>query len=570
MYVTASCRPVGHHTVSLGRAFTGLRLDIIANFFFWRIVGEDLRQSVRMHYPRIFLIVILYAASVAPRSARLRVHERVVATHVGTQAESKLYTQILAHQSAQRMLMSTTVRSLSHVTMLSDGLKSELKKLDQECDPTLSNCGAERSSKMQYRKRPVSTPTAQKETKPEVVWTAPAQTTEPKDAAEVVPIAESSSAKLQNMNCNTNLGWHFPNVPCCIDCEDNLCLKVRCENASFAMDIVTTLRQAWKEPEIEKPSINAAVVLRRIDPNSGLYSSDAEKWMNDKRFNNTLMVVKSENQDALDTMAQQHRRFVSSHSKASDARRFMFINWYLRLKPYNIKPVFYAAEKGKRPDGLGRPFAMSEYTDWKKCAVVGRSPRLEGAALGRAIDAHDFVLRTNGGWEIPPNKVTDLGSFSNATYINQVPGEPTWAYAEKYASPELLIISYDPNHEEYRRKSRFRTPPKRRVLQLNPDLMSKIYADFRGTVMGDKTLNHCMPSAGYSAVMTAILTCSQLPVDLFGFGYANVGDSAHQNDKSAVLQSDFGPCPPGKSSHDMAMELLMYEDMQRGGLVRLW
>lgn len=59
---------------------------------------------------------------------------------------------------------------------------------------------------------------------------------------------------------------------------------------------------------------------------------------------------------------------------------------------------------------------FTTFVQGRRVAVVGPSRSIVGSGLGKAIDAHDLVVRLNHGWPLPEPLHTDLGRRMDILY----------------------------------------------------------------------------------------------------------------------------------------------------------
>ncbi|XP_042321573.1 uncharacterized protein C20orf173 homolog [Sceloporus undulatus] len=163
------------------------------------------------------------------------------------------------------------------------------------------------------------------------------------------------------------------------------------------------------------------------------------------------------------------------------------------------------------------------------CAVVGNSGRLRGSKFGEKIDSHHFVLRINtaptAGFEedvgtrtthhfMYPESAMNLHSGVHLVLVPFKPLDLKWL-ASAFSSGEI--------QHTYRRVKQFIQADKNKVLIINPAFLKYIQ---------DKWTKHHgrYPSTGFTALIFAIHTCTQ--VSVFGFGADSDGNWHHYWEKN--------------------------------------
>nr|XP_023672679.1 alpha-N-acetylgalactosaminide alpha-2,6-sialyltransferase 2-like [Paramormyrops kingsleyae] len=223
-----------------------------------------------------------------------------------------------------------------------------------------------------------------------------------------------------------------------------------------------------------------------------------------------------------------------------------------------------------------------------RCAVVGNGGILQGSKMGREIDQHDYVLRTNGaviqGFEEDVGSRTSLYIFSTNTLRNSMRAYAKQGFQGPPQSEETRYVFLPDHDRDYlllkaavtrrpvtRGPERSNVPPKYfgdNVTATNfkiyhPDFIRYLRNRFlRSSTMKTKYMNIYRPSTGAVMLLAAVHTCDQ--VDAYGFmtpDYTKYSD--HYYDKVYRRVAFY-------VNHDMRMEMQLWQQLNKAGLIRLY
>ncbi|CAH1238972.1 ST6GALNAC1 [Branchiostoma lanceolatum] len=205
---------------------------------------------------------------------------------------------------------------------------------------------------------------------------------------------------------------------------------------------------------------------------------------------------------------------------------------YNKLQLYGL-PFGFRAQKREllarllnNKNFTNEPVFRGEKKECVRCAVVGAGGSLNGSALGKEIDGHDYIFRLNraltgGKWSNDIGNKTDFYTFfPESSYGHQLKTKDgvTFVYAsfKQYDVEEALAIVEGTDLPDFCTKKggcrKLRNPkiPANQLKLLHPDFVRYVHARFLNAT-GSR------PTTGAMVVFLAIQFCDE--VDTYGFGY---------------------------------------------------
>ncbi|XP_018600949.1 alpha-N-acetylgalactosaminide alpha-2,6-sialyltransferase 2 [Scleropages formosus] len=237
------------------------------------------------------------------------------------------------------------------------------------------------------------------------------------------------------------------------------------------------------------------------------------------------------------------------------------------------------------------------FDDWERrangsscirCAVVGNGGILNGSKKGREIDRHDYVFRTNGavinGFEEDVGSRTTMYTFSANTLRNSIASYGAVGYKGPPLSEETRYVFLPDHDRDYilLKAAATHTPIKKgpesskippryfgdnvtleKFKMYHPDFIRYIRNRFlRSNIMKTEYRNIYRPSTGAVMLLAALHTCDQ--VSAYGFmtpDYSKYSD--HYYDKRHRGVTFY-------ANHDLHLELYLWQQLHKEGLIRLY
>lgn len=223
-----------------------------------------------------------------------------------------------------------------------------------------------------------------------------------------------------------------------------------------------------------------------------------------------------------------------------------------------------------------------------RCAVVGNGGILKDSRKGEEIDGHHYVFRTNGaiikGFERDVGARTTHYTFSTNTLMNSMRSYAGAGYRGPPLSKETRYVFLPDHDRDYllmkaaathtpveRGPERAKDPTKyfgedvsaEKLKMYHPDFIRYLRNRFlRSNALKTRYKDIYRPSTGAVMLLAALHTCDQ--VSAYGFmtpDYKNYSD--HYYDSVYRPVGFF-------INHDLRMEMQLWQQLHRAGLIRLY
>ncbi|XP_035688599.1 CMP-N-acetylneuraminate-beta-galactosamide-alpha-2,3-sialyltransferase 1-like [Branchiostoma floridae] len=248
---------------------------------------------------------------------------------------------------------------------------------------------------------------------------------------------------------------------------------------------------------------------------------------------------------------------------------------YNKLQLYGL-PFGFRAQKREllarllnNKNFTNEPVFHGEKKECVRCAVVGAGGSLNGSALGKEIDGHDYVFRLNraltgGKWSNDIGNKTDFYTFfPESSYGHQLMTKEgvTFVYAsfKQYDVDEALAMVEGTDMPDFCTKKggcrKLRNPkiPANQLKLLHPDFVRYVHARFLNAT-GSR------PTTGAMVVFLAIQFCDE--VDTYGFGY-DPRFTIHYYDTKFTVHT-----AKSTGAHNIDNERALWSQLDRIGVIK--
>ncbi|XP_054898641.1 alpha-N-acetylgalactosaminide alpha-2,6-sialyltransferase 2 [Poeciliopsis prolifica] len=227
-------------------------------------------------------------------------------------------------------------------------------------------------------------------------------------------------------------------------------------------------------------------------------------------------------------------------------------------------------------------------SECSRCAVVGNGGILKGSKKGKEIDGHHYVFRTNGavikGFEEDVGSRTTHYTFSTNTLMNSMRSYGGLGYNGPPVSTETRYVFLPDHDRDYLLMKAASTHtlvesgPERgkdptryfgkdvsaaKLKMYHPDFIRYLRNRFlRSNILRGRYRSIYRPSTGAAMLLAALHSCDQ--VSAYGFmtpDYSKYSD--HYYDKTYRKVGFF-------ANHDMRMEMTVWQQLHKAGLVTLY
>nr|XP_023684956.1 alpha-N-acetylgalactosaminide alpha-2,6-sialyltransferase 2-like isoform X1 [Paramormyrops kingsleyae] len=221
-----------------------------------------------------------------------------------------------------------------------------------------------------------------------------------------------------------------------------------------------------------------------------------------------------------------------------------------------------------------------------RCAVVGNGGILRGSKMGREIDQHHYVFRTNAavirGFEEDVGLRTSIYTFSTNTMRNSILStanhegppkseETRYVFIPDHDQDYVLVKAavkdtpVEKGRERGEMASKYFGPnvTARKLKMYHPDFIRYLRNRFlRSPILKTSYWNLFRPSTGAVMLLAALHTCDQ--VSAYGFMTPDYQKySNHYYDRTFQTVQFF-------SNHDYRMELKLWQELHENKLIRLY